>query len=269
MSHAEALNARRLPGTDPLAATIVFSHGYGCDQTMWDGMIGGLPEHDRVLFDWAGVGRSPMSAYDVKRHRTLDGYADDLLGLLAELQLREVVFIGHSVAASIAALAALREPGRFARLFMVAPSPRFANDPPDYVGGFEHEELDQLVQGLAENHSTWARGIAPLVMGPQATPEATTQLENAFCAMDPTVALTWARATFLSDVRDAMRRVPTKSLVLQCADDALAPVAVGRWLADNMPDAQLEVIEVTGHCPHVVAPLAVLSILRRFLPPPG
>jgi sigma-B regulation protein RsbQ len=260
-----SLNFRRLPASSPRGRTLVFGHGYGCDQSMWKAVVDAMPGHHRILFDWPGAGTTLTSTYDTARHHSLEGYADDLLQVLEEQDLGPVVYVGHSVAATVGVLAALRAPQRFALLGLVAPSPCFSNDPPGYAGGFEADALVKLVQGLTEDQHGWARAVAPLVVGPAAADAPKQWIERSFCAMDPEIAVRWARATFLSDWRGAFRRVTTPSLILQCQDDVLAPLSVGEWMLRQMPQGRLQVLPVSGHCPHVVAPQLVVQALETAL----
>lgn len=260
------LNVNVMPASAAAgASTVLLAHGYGCDQGMWHEVAQALPETRRILFDWPGAGAADPAAYDARRHATLDGYADDLLALMAELDLHDTVVVGHSVAASIAALAARRAPARFGLLAMLSPSPCFSNDPPAYLGGFERAQLEELVQGLAEGQAAWSRAIAPVVMGNPDRPALGTRLADSFCAMDPAIALRWARATFLADVRAVMPEVRVPCLVMQSSDDKLAPEAVGRWLGTQLPTARVELLQATGHCPHVSAPAEVARVLRAHL----
>ncbi|HEX6630800.1 MAG TPA: alpha/beta hydrolase, partial [Gemmatimonadaceae bacterium] len=115
-------------GTQPM----LFAHGFGCDQNMWRFMTPAFADDYRiVLLDYVGSGRSDLAAYDPVRYATLDGYAQDVLDVCHALDLHDVVFVGHSVSAMVGALAATREPERFARLVMVGPSPRYVDDPPN------------------------------------------------------------------------------------------------------------------------------------------
>jgi sigma-B regulation protein RsbQ len=248
-----------------VAPTLLFAHGYGCNQRMWQAVAQALPEARRILFDWPGSGLSDPAAYDPVRHASLDGYADDLLALIAALDLRDVILVGHSVAASIAAVAACREPARLGALVLVSPSPCFLNDLPDYPGGFERAQLDELLRGLSEGQAAWARAVAPMVMGNPQRPGLAQGLEASFCAMDPTIAQRWARVTFLSDIRAILPTLKTPCLVLQSRDDALACEAVGRWVARQLPRSRYELLAASGHCPHVSAPLEVAQVLRRHL----
>src|SRR5580704_6014517 len=96
---------------------VMLAHGFGCDQNMWRLIVPGLVEDFQVvLFDHVGAGHSDLSAWQPARYATLDGYADDVLRICAELELPPVVFVGHSVSSMIGVLAAVRDPARFAKL---------------------------------------------------------------------------------------------------------------------------------------------------------
>ena len=261
--NVHVLEPERAP--DGTAPTLVFAHGFGCDQSMWFDVAAGLPQSRRVLFDWPGAGRSDPNAYDSIRHRTLDGYAQDLLQLLEELALPSPVVIAHSVGASIAMLAGRERPSAFGALALLCPSPCFLNDPPHYEGGFERAQLDGLIESLAQSQQAWARAVAPMAMGNPEHPQFAQRLEDSFCAMDPDVALRWARATFLSDIRATVPQLRVPTWVWQSERDDLAPLAVGEWLAATLPLAALQVLPTHGHCPHVSAPDTVIDAIRRLL----
>ena len=114
---------------DPDGQPIVFAHGFGCDQTMWRYVWPAFAdEHRIVLFDHLGYGGSNAAAFDRRRYSTLGGYAGDVVAIVDELELTDVVFVGHSVSAMIGVLAAAARPDRFAKLVLVGPSPRYLDD---------------------------------------------------------------------------------------------------------------------------------------------
>jgi sigma-B regulation protein RsbQ len=53
--------------------------------------------------------------------------------------------------------------------------------------------------------------------------------------------------------------------VLQSENDSIAPVAVGRYVAERIAGSELVVLPVTGHCAHLSAPDLVASSIRGFL----
>ncbi len=249
-------------GSQPM----VFAHGFGCDQNMWR-LITPAFENDYriVLFDYVGHGKSDRSAYDPARYASLEGYAQDILDVVHALDLRDVVLVAHSVSSMIGVLAANAEPDRFAHLVMVGPSPRYINDPPDYQGGFERADIEGLLELMDKNYIGWAGTLAPLIMKNEDRPELTAELNASFCSTDPVVARQFAEVTFLSDNRADLPRLRVPSLVLQCVEDALAPQAVGEYVARQAPRSDLRLLVATGHCPHMSHPEQTIAAIREYL----
>ncbi|TPG65520.1 alpha/beta fold hydrolase [Hymenobacter nivis] len=255
-------------GAGPGAQTVVFVHGFGCDQQMWRLMAPAFEEHYQVvLLDLVGAGGSDLVAYDPTRYATLDAHAADVLAVLEALELRGVVLVGHSVGATIGVLAAAQEPARVARLVLVAPTPRFLNDD-GYIGGFEPADLEELFGALDDNYLTWAADLAPVVMGYPDRPALAAELTRSFCRTDPVIARHFARVTFWSDHRADLARVRTPTLILQSARDALVPLAVGTYLNQHLRGSQLLVLNTLGHCPHLSAPQITTTAIEQFLPSP-
>jgi sigma-B regulation protein RsbQ len=249
----------------PDGRPMVLAHGFGCDQNMWRHVWPAFADDHRiVLFDHVGMGASDVTAFDPRRYATLGGYADDVLDICRELDLSDLVFVGHSVSAMIGALAAVAEPARFGRLVMVGPSPRYV-DEEGYTGGFSRGDVEGLLESLESNYLGWSGAMAPVIMGRPDRPELGEELTQSFCRADPEIAAHFARVTFLSDNRQDLERVRTPSLVLQCADDAIAPDAVGSYVHERLPDAQLVRLAARGHCPNLSAPEETVAAIRSWL----
>ena len=247
------------------AQPMVFAHGFGCDQSMWRHVVPAFEDDYRiVLFDHVGAGNSDHSAYSHARYDSLQAYADDVLELLRELELRDVVFVGHSVSSVIGVLAAAQEPERFAKLVLVGPSPRYIDDE-GYVGGFTRDDIDGLLDSLDSNYLGWSQTMAPVIMGAEQAPELQEELTNSFCRTDPDIARHFARVTFLSDNRADLPRVATPTLVLQCSDDVIAPQAVGEYVHRQIPGSTLLLMDATGHCPNLSAPEETIAAIKSFL----
>jgi sigma-B regulation protein RsbQ len=245
--------------------TLMLAHGYGCDQNMWRRMTPAFVERHRIiLFDYVGAGDSDPSAFDRARYSSLRGYAQDVLEILEELNLDPVCFVGHSVSSMIGALAAIERPELFDSLVMVGPSPRYINDE-QYQGGFELADIEEMLEILEGNHMGWSSTMAPLIMGNPEEPELAAELEASFCRTNPVFAQHFARVTFLSDNRADLPKVKTRTLILQCDKDVIAPSSVGEYVHRCLPNSQIVVMKATGHCPHVSAPMEVIEEMRRFL----
>lgn len=248
-------------GTKPM----LFAHGFGCDQSMWRFVAPAFePDHRVVLFDNIGAGGSDLSAYSRTKYSTLSGYADDVVAICRALELRDIVFVGHSVSAMIGVLAAISAPELFDRLVLVAPSPRYIHDK-GYVGGFTQEDIEGLLELLDSNYMAWSSMLGPTIMGNPDRPELATELTNSFCRTNPEIARHFARVTFLSDNRADLPKLRKPSLILQCSQDAIAPDAVGEYLQRNLADSQLVKMRATGHCPNLSAPEETVAAIRAFL----
>jgi sigma-B regulation protein RsbQ len=244
---------------------MIFAHGFGCDQNMWRFVAPAFEDAYRVvLFDHVGAGQSDAAAYDRGRYSSLRGYADDVLDICRALDLTQTIFVGHSVSAMIGVLAAVQEPDRFSRLVLVGPSPRYI-DEEGYTGGFSREDIDGLLESLDSNYLGWSSAMAPVIMGNPDRPQLGEELTNSFCRTNPEIARHFAHVTFQSDNRADLPKVKTRTLVLQCSEDAIAPPAVGQYVHRQIPGSELVLLKATGHCPNLSAPEETVAAIQAFL----
>jgi sigma-B regulation protein RsbQ len=247
------------------STTIVFAHGFGCDQNMWRYLTPSFQDRfTLVLYDLVGSGKSDLSAYDFNKYSSLHGYAEDLLNIIDEVSDQAVIFVGHSVSATIGLLAAVQAPEKFKCQIMVGPSPCYINDD-DYIGGFSRADVEELCDTIDSNYLGWSSNMAPAIMGAPEQPELAVELTNSFCRTDPEIAKHFARVTFLSDHRDALPLSTTPALILQCSDDFIAPLTVGQYMQKTLPNAELCIIDNVGHCPHLSSPDASTRAIESYL----
>lgn len=264
MIHSQSLHRNNVVVRGHGKHTLVLAHGFGCDQNMWSRLEPYLEGFRLVLFDHTGSGASDLSAFDPIRHGRLEGYAQDLVDICEDLDLRGATLVGHSVSSIIGLMSAIEAPTHFANTVMVCPSPCFLNLP-GYMGGFEWSDLEELIDLMDRNYIGWAHHLAPLVTGQPSGSLISEELEHSFCSTDPVTARIFAEATFLSDNRDLLGKAEHRVLVLQSARDALAAPSVGRYVHDALPCSQLEVIDADGHCLHMTHPAEVARSIRIFV----
>ena len=152
----------------------------------------------------------------------------------------------------------------FDELILIGPSPRYIDDD-DYVGGFTAAQIEELLEFLDSNHMGWSQAMAPTIVGNPDRPELGEELTNSFCRTDPEIAKRFARTTFLADNRADLAGVSARCLVLQCAEDVIAPPAVGEYVHRHLPNAELVLMKATGHCPNLSAPEETISEMQAFL----
>jgi sigma-B regulation protein RsbQ len=256
-------NNVRINGTGD--RTMVFAHGFGCDQNMWRFVEPAFRDrYKTVLFDLVGAGQSDLAAYDPAKYSDLNGYAADVVEIGRELGLSNAIFVGHSVSSMIGALAAIEAPEMFADLVMVGPSPRYINDG-DYQGGFSAEQIEELLESLADNHMGWSAAMAPAIMGNADRPELGEELTNSFCRTDPEIAKQFARATFTSDNRADLPEVTARTLILQSSDDIIADERVGEYVHQAIAGSRIVHLKASGHCPNLSAPDEVIAAMEDFV----
>lgn len=249
---------------------LVFAHGFGTDQSMWDRVLPWFIERYRVvLLDHVGSGGSDQSAYDSATYSSLDAYVDDLMEVCTELDLMDATLIGHSVGAMMAMSAACRDQGRrLGRLVLLTASPSYLDYPEDgYVGGFTRQEMDDVFESLDANYVVWAEAMAPVYMNAPHAPELENEIQGSFGRIKPRVARDFARVAFLSDVRHLLAEVNVPVLVLQSSDDVVTPDHVGTYLDDALPDSTLVRLAASGHFPQTSAPEETATAILDYLNP--
>lgn len=250
------------PGHGPV---VVFGHGYGTDQSVWEGIAERLAEeHQVVLFDYVGSGSSMLAAYDEQRYDSLHGYAEDLIEVLDAVGVSNVLFVGHSVSGMIGALAAIRRPELFSTLLMISASPRYLDDD-DYSGGFSKADVTGLLDAIDANQLAWASSLAPVVTARPDRPEITERVRSQFAATAPRVATHFARVTFLSDNRHRLEEIPVPCVVLQSQGDIICPPNIGAYLRDRIPNCSLIELDASGHFVHLTEPGLIETYIRAAL----
>ena len=249
-------------GSQPM----IFAHGFGCDQNMWRFITPAFEDDYKIiLFDYVGSGKSDLSAYNSERYSDLNGYADDILEICDALKLEKVILVGQSVSSMIGLLAALKRPELFSNIVFVGPSARYINDGPGYIGGFERKDIEELLDTMDKNYIGWANFLAPAIMKNPERPELGQELTESFCSTDPVIARKFAEVTFFSDNRHDLPKLKVPSLIMQCSDDLIAPLEVGHYLKENIPNSTLKIMKATGHCPHMSAPEETIEIISEYL----
>lgn len=245
--------------------TLVFANGLGTSQATWRHVVAAFSPRVRcVRFDYLGTPASSLEAYTPEPYETLYGYADDLVGLLEELDVRDAMLVGHSVSGMVGLIAAVSAPERIARLAVISASPRYLNDG-SYVGGFELSDIQGILASAEQDFHAWVSGFAPMVLGADAGAADILEFASYLRRMRPDIAFQTLRTIFLGDYRDVLPRVQQPVLLMQPQDDLAVPAAVGMYLHAHLKHAELVMLAARGHVPQLTAPVEVIATLERAL----
>lgn len=260
---AAGLNARIVGcGTE----TIVFGHGYGTNQSIWDKILPLLSQNYRlVLFDWPFSGTvKDENLYDPLKYTSLEGYAHDLITLLNEMNLKHVTFVGHSMSGMIGCFASIKSPHLFKRLVLVGSSPRYLNSD-DYEGGFSNTYIEQMLSNIEGDYENFASTYATLASGPMNGLYAD-KFEKCIKEMRAEVALSLVKTVFYSDCREILDKVETPCTIIQTNKDVAAPHSVALYMQNKIKGkVTLEIIDTIGHFPQLNMPHEFVQVLRNAL----
>ncbi len=262
----ETLRVTERPGrAGSEAPTVVLANGFCTSRASWDDVAGEIPAEWRVLrFEYVGSAGTSPEAWIPGRHTTMHGHAADVVQMLRALELRDVVFVGHSMSAMIGGLVRVGAPELVNRLVMLGASPRFIDDV-GYSGGFTQQAIDDLVNAASIDLERWIGGFAPLALGQQASRAHLDRFIGNLLEMRPDIALEMVRLVFQLDVRREIPRMDCPVTLLQSHFDVAVPPIVGVWLQKRLPNATLEVLPVNGHVPQVTHPHVVSARVNRIL----
>ncbi len=245
--------------------TLVFGNGFGTDQSYWRFVIQAFSQQYKIItFDNVGAGSSVTTAYSNHKYSHLQSYANDIIDLTEELDIRDAVFIGHSVSGITGMLASIKAPDLFSKHVFINASPRYLNDK-GYIGGFEQSDLDKLFNKMQTNYHAWVSGFAPTFMGNPDKPELALKFANSLSSLRPDIAYTVCKVIFESDHRKDLIKFNKKSLIIQSIKDIAVPIEVGMYLNKNIKDSLLYVINADGHFPHISVPSEIIKALKTFI----
>ncbi|KAI6679434.1 hypothetical protein NL676_033315 [Syzygium grande] len=260
---SSSMNARTVGSGNE---TIVLAHGFGGDQSLWDKINPSLAKHYQVLsFDWCFSGAvQDKNLFDPAKYSTYDAYADDLIALLDEWDLKSIIFLGHSMSGMIGCIASIKRPELFQRLMLLLASPRYLNLG-DYVGGFEESRIDNMVSSIRSNYQEWVENFTTAIVDPK-DPPSVDKFRRCLHSMNPEVAASLANVIFHSDYRHILVDVTAPCTIIQVTNDMAVPTSVAHYMKEKISGpSTVEMIEGTGHFPQLTAHEQLLDVLHQAL----
>jgi sigma-B regulation protein RsbQ len=265
MNVASVKNNVVVQGNLKAEQTLVLGHGFGSDQSAWRYILPDLiNEYKIITYDNIGAGLSDPEAYNADKYSRLSSYADDLIDLCDEFDIRDAIYVGHSVSGMIGVLASIKAPEFFSKLVLINASPHYLNEG-EYVGGFSQSDLKSLFDSMNNNYQAWVSGFSMNVMGNSLYPRFAQEFARTLRALRPDIALAVARVIFQSDLRNEIENFSKESLIIQSNRDIAVPIFVGEYLHDKLPNSRLHVIDADGHFPHISTPHQIVEALRSFI----
>ena len=245
---------------------IILIHGFASSQEAWSWITPAFEaDYTLILLDLVGSGKSDKMAYQSERYQSLMGYVDDLIELCDTFQFKDLIVIGHSVGGLLGLLLANQRPDLVRQVQVIGASPRYLNDLPAYFGGFERENVDQILEMMELNYAGWASYLAPVALPISEGQVQTDYIQASFLSSDPKITYEFLKITLLVDYRDLLKEVQTDTVILQCSEDSFVPIEVAEYMAQEIQNSQLHVLSAKGHYPHVSHPEETIAAIKHYL----
>nr|AWN64530.1 KAI2d4 [Phelipanche aegyptiaca] len=246
--------------------TVVLSHGFGTDQSVWKYLTPHLVDQYRViLFDNMGAGTTNPDYFDFDRYSTVEGYAYDLIAILEEYNAGKCILVGHSLSAMVAIYASILRPELFRKLITISATPRMSNTD-DYHGGYEQKDIDQLLNAMETNYYSTASGMAPLMIGSDMDSKAVQEFSRTVFNVRPDIALSVARIISGMDMRSFLEHVTVPCHIIHSSKDTMVASKSAYYLHKNIGGrSTVEVMPTEGHIPHLSAPGVTTPVLVRHI----
>ncbi len=234
-------------GASPgLGKTVVLVHGAGGSSARWANQVRALADgHFPVALDLPGHGASGGRPCDqVFLYREWVKQAVDALGC------KKIVLAGHSMGGAIALDFALTYPEYLQGLILVSTGARLRVDP---------ARLESYRQG--EYRAEWAR----MAFAETASPHLVEKSIQENMALDPAVRYADFLACDRFNVLGRVHHIHTPTLVVCGQEDVATPVKFSRYLAEDLPNARLVVVEGAAHMVPLEQPEILNNAIMEFL----
>ncbi|WKN48944.1 alpha/beta fold hydrolase [Nocardioides sp. Arc9.136] len=231
---------------------VVLIHGWPLSAESWKDQVGALSAagHRVVAYDRRGFGRSdkPRGGYDY------DQLADDLAGVLDELDLRDVTLVGFSMGGGEVARYITRhgEERLHSVVFAAAVPPYLmqTDDNPD--GPLPPEQAQGMAADLEKDRDAFFDDFTRQFFSVDGELKVTEQQRQDAIALchqsDQKAALACMEAFGGTDFRDDLPKVTVPTLVVHGAGDATVPFeGSGKRTHAAIPHSQLVVVDDAPH----------------------
>jgi pimeloyl-ACP methyl ester carboxylesterase len=245
------------------APPMLFVHGFACSHEDWKHQLDHVQKsHEVVACDLRGHGQTPGRPQEC----SIEHYGGDVAALVNNLELRDVVLVGHSMGCRVVLEAASLVPKRIKAVVLVDGS-RLASSDPDAAATAARAAIGADYAKFAENL------FRQMFLAPSATADAI--VARAVRGSAAFGAELWPRMARWDagkmDAAFAALRAPALAIQsttrnAQLQRRALKPGETSPWLdyLRKFPNVRTEVIPDTGHFTMIEQPERVNRLIEEF-----
>lgn len=239
---------------------VVFLHGFPFNKSMWDNQLETFKEtHRFIAVDFRSFGQSTNDGSAL----SMDLLADDLIGFLNALKLRQVIICGLSMGGFVALNAITRYPERFAALILCDTN-CVADKPEQREKRYKTiEEIEK--NGISKFSATFLDSL--FADDTYSTNKQLVGKINAdILANSPEVIINGLKALATrSETCSTLGKIAVPTLIICGREDEITPLEQSEFMNKHMKNATLKVIENAGHLSNMEQPEAFNAELLEFL----
>lgn len=248
---------------DPL----IFAHGFPFDCTIWESQLATVPDGWWFIApDLRGFGASTAPG---SGPLTMDSFADDLIGLMDHLDIKQAVVCGLSMGGYVALSLARRHPNRLRALVLLAT--RAKADGPET----RKNRHAMAARVRAENSSRpVVDSMLPTLVSAHSRmriPDLAPRLTKVMNGVAPdTLARALEGMAERKDYTSELPGINAPTMLVRGEQDEIIPAADMETIARTVPGAHLELMTLVGHLPNLEAPdvfNVALAKWLKYLPP--
>ncbi len=236
---------------------VVLGGALGTDLRMWEPQVEPLVAAGfRVVrYDQRGHGRSPAPDGPY----TLDELGEDLVALLDSLRLARVSLVGLSLGGMTGMWLARHHPARLDRLVLCCTSAELG--PVSMWTERARAARESGLDGLAD--AAVGRWLTPA--GRAANPALAAWLHEMFSGQDAEGYASCCTAIQTMSIVDSLGSVAAPVLVIAGAQDQATPPDHARRIAEEIPDARLEIVDGAAHLGNLERPAEFTALVLGHL----
>jgi len=249
MPLAAGMYYARFDGGESVKKPVVLIHGVGSNHLVWPASLRRLSGRAVLALDLPGHGRSEGVAL-----QSVEAMCAAVVAFLAELQLFQAVFVGHSLGGAAALQLALDYPQHAAAIGLISSGASFDVSP----------ELLQYLSGMSTQEAAM-QFIQKRAFAQATSPAQVRRSMDALRAVRPSVLHADWTACAQFDLRKRLGEIQTPAYIACGLEDQLAPPGLSRYLAVELPRARIDLIPGAGHMLPVEQPEPLTRGFRQFL----
>ena len=249
LPHAHLFYAHHQP--ENASQSLLLIHGAGGSHLSWPAELRRLPHTAVYALDLAGHGRSHPPG-----RNTIEAYTQDVLDFITALKLENMFVLGHSMGGAIAQMVGLAQPPGVMGLILAGTGAKLRVSP-------------AVLTAIQDDFAAAVDLLNKFYWSGDQNPDVEAANRRTMLACPPEVMLNDFLACDQFDVRNQLAQITLPTLVISASADQMTPAKFGQFLADQLPQAELALIEQAGHMMMLESPTQVTQLVADFVKKTG